>query len=321
VLPWAFANLPALSLRQYAGVLYGFVVVLVLFSAGAVLNYWLDPDTVLVGLGEGKPVPVLRNHIRFSLMIVAALTAGGWLLSKRAYWSHVWERRLFGLGLFFLFVAIHIFSVRSALVALYAVMLFTVLRFLFLTRRWAVGIVALVAMLVVPLVAYQNMESLQRRVGYMRYDWDRFLEAGQSENHAYSDSERFISLEAGYRIWRAHPILGVGVGDLENEVMAWTQAHHPLHTEHAKLPHNQFLYTLTATGFLGLLLTLLAFGIPLADKRFRHFYVFLAFQIIVFISFLVEYTLETSIGAAFVAFYQLWWMRMGEATVQEQDRT
>ncbi len=315
VLPWAFANLPRLALRQYASVVYVLVVVLVLFSAGSLLNFRLDSETILAGLGEGQPVPVPRNHIRFSLIMVIALTAGGWLLGKRAYWSHAWERRLFGAGLVFLFVAIHIFSVRSALVALYAVMLFSTFRFLMETKRWAISLVAVAFMAAVPVVAYMSMDSIRQRIGYMLYDWQHFRSSGGGES--YSDSERFVSLDIGYHIWRDNKILGVGIGDLEQATLEKTIERHPIYAETPKLPHNQFLYTMAATGLFGLSLSALAFALPLFDRRYRGFYLFMAFQIIVSISFLVEYTLETSIGAAFFLFYQLWWMRMGEALADD----
>ncbi len=314
VLPWAFANLPRLALRQYASVVFVLVVTMVLFSAGSLLNFWLDSETILSGLGEGQPIPVPRHHIRFSLIIVVALTAGSWLLGKRTYWSGKWERILFAAGLVFLFIAIHAFSVRSALVALYAVMLFSTFRFLVETKRWVVSLFAVAFMVAVPVVAYLSMKSIQQRIGYMFYDWEHFRSSGGGES--YSDSERFISLDVGYNIWRDNKVLGVGVGDLEQATLEKTIELYPIYAETPKLPHNQFVYTLAATGLLGLLLTLLAFAIPLFERQYRNFYIFLAFQIIVFISFLVEYTLETSIGASFFLFFQLWWMRMGEAIAE-----
>jgi hypothetical protein len=38
----------------------------------------------------------------------------------------------------------------------------------------------------------------------------------------------------------------------------------------------------------------------------RRFYLFLTFQVIILVSFLVEYTIETAIGVAFYLFYTLW---------------
>jgi O-antigen ligase len=310
VLPWAFANLPVLGFRRYAALIYVFVLVLVLFTAGSLLNFALDPDTILSGLGEGQPVPVPRNHIRFSLMIVLAIVSGGWLVGKADYWSSRMERNWFAGALIFLFLAVHILSVRSALIALYAALGFSVFRFLFLTKNWKVGILALVLLVLAPVIALNTVGSLKQRVAYMLYDWQHFRSAEGGES--YSDSERFISLDVGARIWLDNKVMGVGVGDLEQETQRYTSNFHPFYAETPKLPHNQFIYILAGTGLIGLMVSLLALLYPLTIATYRKFYLFIVFQVIVFVSFLVEYTLETSIGAAFYLFYMLWWMRMAE---------
>ena len=89
-----------------------------------------------------------------------------------------------------------------------------------------------------------------------------------------------------------------------------TVALYPNYAEAPKMPHNQLVYILASTGIAGLLVSLAALLYPLFFRRYRAFYLYMAFQSIVFVSFLVEYTLETSIGAAFYLFYQIWWMLM-----------
>ena len=84
------------------------------------------------------------------------------------------------------------------------------------------------------------------------------------------------------------------------------------YTIEPKLPHNQFIYILAGTGAIGLLLSLLAFIWPIVTGGWRHFYLFATFQIIILMSFLVEYTIETSIGVAYYLFYLFWFGKMAE---------
>jgi O-antigen ligase len=315
VLPWAFANLPVLGFRRYATLIYMFVLVLCLFTAGSLLNFALDSNTILSGLGEGQPVPVPRHHIRFSLMIVLAVVSGGWLVGELGYWKSKMERNWFAFALVFLFLAVHILSVRSALIALYAALGFSVFRFLYLTKNWKIGFFALILLVSAPIIALNTVGSLKQRIAYMLYDWQHFRSAEGGES--YSDSERFISLDVGVRIWLDNKITGVGIGDLVQETQRYTTTFHPFYAETPKLPHNQFIYILAATGIVGLLISLLALLYPLTLAVYRRFYIFIVFQVIVFVSFLVEYTLETSIGAAFYLFYMLWWMRMAE---EQEDK-
>jgi O-antigen ligase len=310
VLPWAMANLPALTWRQLSAVPCILVASLVLLCLGVGANFLLDPDTILAGLREGQPVPVPRHHIRFSLMLTVGILTGGWLWSKGFYWRSPWERRVVPILVVFLFVFIHFLSVRSGLVALYVALGFTLLRFMRRTRRWKWALAGLSLLILIPMVAVSTMPSLQQRISYMRHDWSRYQTTG-GEN--YSDSERFVSLHVGAQMWREHPHLGVGMGDLERETQRYTAQLYPSYRETPKLPHNQFVYLLAGTGWIGLLLALLPMLYPLTLGVYRRFYPFVAFQVVVFVSFLVEYTLETSIGAAFYIFYQLWWMKMAEA--------
>lgn len=311
ILPWAFANLPALRLRQLAAPIYGSLLVMVVLSAGVLVNFGLEPDLILNGLKEGQPVPVPRHHIRFSLIMVVTILSTGWLSLQHDYWSSRAERRWVVLGVLFLVVTLHILTVRSALVAFYAGLFFTLIRYWWKTRNWKLGLLALSVLLLVPVITVSTVESVRNRIAYMRYDWEQFRSAKGGAN--YSDAERFVSLEVGIRIWMEQPWLGVGVGDLELENQRMTDRIHPEYSETPKLPHNQFIYILASTGLLGLIISGLAWMYPLFFFKYRKNYLFMSFQVVVFISFLVEYTLETSIGAAFCLFYQLWWIKMAEA--------
>ena len=106
--------------------------------------------------------------------------------------------------------------------------------------------------------------------------------------------------------------MGVGAGDLPRETARLVNQYFPKYLETPKMPHNQFLYILAGTGLLGLSLSLLAFYYPLWLNRYRRYYLFATFQVMVFVSFLVEYTIETAMGVAWYLFYTLFFMKMAE---------
>ncbi len=313
MLPWAFANLPALTFRRYQLVLYGLVWMLVLTCIGVGINFMQNADLILEGLRHGRPIPVPRNHIRFNLLLATGILAGGWLWAQHFRWRYSWERPALVVALVFLFGFLHFLSVRSGIAALYAALLFTVLRFLLRTRRWGVGLAALALMAVLPWLALHSIPSLQQRISYMVYDWQQYQKNAGDD---YSDSERWISLWAGLELWREHPVLGVGAGDLPAEIQRVVNRRFPAYTVAPKLPHNQFIYLLAGTGLLGLLLSMVALTAPLTERRSRRFYLFSAFQIMIFISFLVEYTIETAIGVGFYLFYLLWFREMAKCNRQ-----
>lgn len=309
VLPWAFANLPRLSYRQYCGLLYLLVWALVFTGIGIAVHYAANEEEILVGLSRGQPIPVPRSHIRFNLILATGIVAGGWLWARGFVWRYAWERKALACALVLLFGIIHFLSVRSGLAALYAALVFTAIYVVVVQRRWRLGVLLLLFLTAAPVIAVYNSPSLYTRLSYMFYDWEQYQ---KTQGNNYSDAGRWVSLDVGLQLWREHPLLGVGIGDLPTETRRVVQARFPNYAVDPKLPHNQFIYLLAGLGLVGLLTSLWALLAPFAERKTRKFYLFCAFQVIVFVSFLVEYTLETSIGAAFYLFYTLWFREMAD---------
>ena len=309
VMPWVFANFPSLSKYQYRSVLYVLFWSVFLICIGVGINLALHTEEILKNLGQGQPIPVPRNHIRFNLILATAILVGGWLWEQRYVWRFAWERKALMAAVVLLFIFIHVLSVRSGIVTLYAALVFSVIRFVIRTRRWKAGLVTLLIIVITPLIAIMSIPSLQQRMAYMAWDWKQYQ---RNEGDNYSDSERWVSFAAGMQMWRENRWLGVGTGDLPMEVQRIVNQRFPKYTIEPKLPHNQFIYILAGTGAIGLLLSLLAFIWPIATGGWRHFYLFATFQIIILMSFLVEYTIETSMGVSYYLFYLFWFGKMAE---------
>jgi len=307
VLPWAFANLPPLGERRHRLLLYNLVWALVVMCIGVVVNFFLHRPEIMQAMYQGRPMPVPRNHIRFSLMVATAVLAGAWLWQQRFVWRYVWERHALGFAVLFLFGFAHFLAVRSGLAALYAALLFLGVRWAWQRRRWGTVLVVAFAAGIVFWGAVRTLPSLKQKWEYTVYDWQQYR---QNKGATYSDSERWVSMQTGWLIWQEHPWLGVGAGDLPDETEKTLTEHFPNYRSTPKLPHNQFLYLLAGTGLLGLMLSLCAFLYPVFAYRGGQA-IFFAFQVMVFVSFLVEYTIETAMGVAWYLFFTLWFMRGG----------
>lgn len=305
VLPWAFANMPPIRTRDFQLVLYLLALVMVLLCIGVGINYILHQETILMAMQQGRPMPMPRNHIRFSLMLATAVLAGGYLWHQRFHWRFQWERPLLAVAVLFLFAFAHFLSVRSGLIALYGALFFILVRYVRQTRRWQVAVPILTLLLVIPWLALQLMPSLKQKLAYTEQDWEQYTK-GAGEN--YSDAERWISLKTGWLMWQEHVWIGIGEGDLPKETARLTREHFPNYENTPKLPHNQFLYILAGTGIIGLGFSMIAFLYPLFLRKYREDYLFATFQVLVFISFLVEYTIETAAGVAWYLFFTLWLM-------------
>lgn len=253
VLPWAFANMPPLGKRRHRLLLYILVWVLVVLCLGVVINFFLHRPEIMQAMYQGRPMPVPRNHIRFSLMVVTAVISGAWLWQQRFVWRHAWERNALGFAVLFLFGFAHFLAVRSGLAALYAALMFLGVRWAWQHRRWGSVLVVAVAAGIVFWGAVRTLPSLKQKWEYTVYDWQQYR---QNKGATYSDSERWVSMQTGWLIWQEHLWFGVGAGDLPAETEKTLTEHFPNYRSTPKLPHNQFLYLLAGTGLLGLLLSL-----------------------------------------------------------------
>lgn len=304
VMPWAFANLPSLERRAYQKVLYLLVWFMVLICIGVGVNFLLHYNAIIAGLGSGQPVPVPREHVRFSLVLATAILCGAWLWKERFFLKYRQERAALLAACGFLFLVIHILSVRGGLAALYGAVFFLLARYAWTTRRWLAGLGGIVVMLAIMWLAVENIPSLKTRLGYMKYDWERYQ---NNTGEAYSDAERWVSLKVGIKIWGKYPLLGCGSGDLKNEVSKELAADYPEYARSPKLPHNQWIHIMASTGLLGLALSAIGFLAPLFDSRNRAG-LFLAFQVMVWLTFIIECTVENAIGVSWYLFYTLWFM-------------
>jgi O-antigen ligase len=166
-------------------------------------------------------------------------------------------------------------------------------------NRWISFLVGIVCVAAAAWGATQIFPSLAMKYSYTRFDQSQYF---GGTGGSYSDSGRMASLVAGWEIVKEHPLLGVGTGDLPSVTNQKTLIKHPEFIGNVKLPHNQWLFIWASTGLLGLLSSLLALLFWTLKKIYYGNTLFVGFQAIALVSLLVEYTFETSIGAAFFLF-------------------
>lgn len=304
VLPWVLANLPDISDRQWKSTLYLLIWFMTAVCIGVGINFVMHFDAMIEGLGRGNPIPVPRSHVRFSLILATTIIAGGWLWQQGFFLWRRWERKILGIAVLFLFFFIHVLSVRGGLFSLYAGLFFLSVRYIWISRRWLVGLGVLFGLTAALVIAATSVPSLNRRIGYMLYDWGRFRT--QNEGYLYSDASRWISMRVGWQLWEESPVLGTGAGDLMEETRKMTARLFPEYAQEARLPHNQFLFVMASTGLPGLAAFLTALILPFYRNRRKA--LFTTFQVMAWASFLIECTIENAIGVAWFLFFSLWFM-------------
>lgn len=300
-LPIAFASLPRLSRRQYYGVMSFFVIISAIVALGVSVLYMRNFEEFTQRLSMGQALKTPINHILFSLLICIA-TVAGWELFRNKFSYRFRSEPYIMLGIsLFLVAFLHILSVRSGLIALYICWTAIATGYVWRTRKFALGFAVIVSVAALPLLAYQFVPSFKTRMDYARWDIAQYR-AGQG--NMYSDSDRLTSISLGLKIGNAHPIFGVGAGDVRQQMTAEYLEIHPEATK-ILIPHNQFVNAYAGTGLVGLLLFLIAFLGPLFGQRHHRDTFLVGLHIIFACSFLSESTIETAIGTAIFLFFLL----------------
>jgi hypothetical protein len=299
VMPLMFLMFPRISERQRAGLYYFLLILMSLLCVGIGINYLLHAEAINVAIKQGKPMPTPGNHIRFSLLLAYAVVCGAYLYWKKFGWKFRWERKLiFGLTVF-LFLFMHFLSVRSGLLVMYLAVGTMGLFYSIKTKRYWIGAAVIAMITLLPLLAYLLVPSFRAKIEYMSYDqWMR----NRNEGGLYADSGRIYSLETGWEIFKAHPVIGIGTGHLQRAVDETFQTKYP-EVPHPLMPHNQFLYTAASWGISGLIVFIWAFFYPLFYRRNYRKPLILASYVIFFAMCMLEHNLETTVGIAFYSFF------------------
>lgn len=295
LLPIAIAGLPKFTDRQYFSLLYLLVGLVVISCVGVGVNYAMNFEAINYNIGRSGSIPTPISHIRFSLLVALAFFASIYLYYNNFYLKFSSEKYLQLACALFLLIFIHMLSVRSGILALYLAGFALIVRYIFLTKRYLIGGIMALAIVALPILAFQFSPGFRAQAYLMQHNYiEFFIRKNVGE---YSDTQRLASYQMAFEAAKSSPLIGVGVGDIKDATEVAYAKHYP--TADPKLPHNQFLFFYTATGLLGLLLFVIAFFVPLFHRKRYLDVLFLAFYTIVFTSFMVENTLETAIGTAF----------------------
>jgi O-antigen ligase len=298
VLPIAFYFFEPLSKRTFYILLYAFSVVVAVNCLVMLVNYAFHFEAVTYRLGRGKPMPFVKEHITFSIMAVFACFSSFTLWRDRFFLKNPIEIKfLLGLSIF-LFLALHIISVRTGLLTLYICLIINLFIYIFKEKKYLIGTVALVALMSFPLAAYRFIPSLQMRVNYALWDFQQYKDGNLVKK---SDSERIVSLQMGMAVLKKNPILGVGSGDLMDAVGEEYAQNYP--QLEVREPHNGLLFMAVGVGSVGLLIFLLGFSFHLFYKKYFHHILYLTLHIVLLASITIDFIIEASFGTTFYVLF------------------
>lgn len=248
---------------------------------------------------HAKTTPTIIEHIRYSLLLSIAVFASVQAYLKSSLLVTKTQKNLVaGMGIF-IFIFLHVLSIRSGLLALYATGFVWLIVYVFQSgrKKFLLVLPAGFAFLV---LMYFFVPSLHNKVNYMVRDVSQFA-TGKSVNN-YSDGNRLLSMKIGTRVGLEHPVIGVGSGDVQDEMNVVYKNEYPdIDKRNWLIPHNQFVYIFTALGMVGLLIFVFCLVYPLFNQYVLNDVFCLAVLISSYTSFLSESTLELQQGIVLVS--------------------
>ncbi len=286
-------------------------------AGAATINYILHFRAINEMYLHSKVMPTEPDHIRFSLIITMSVAAGVLLLVHGAV-KKEWRFWVFA-TIIFLILFLHLLAVRSGQMTFYALGVLAVVWLVLKKRMWKQAIALGTALVFLPVISYVVFPTFNNKVQNTQQDVSKVQQESAREGRTYSIAARVYSYRAAWAVWNNNKVVGVGKPDLQDEMAKqYTILYPEIGSNYYILPHNQYLYNLAAYGGFGLVVFLIGMFYPVWWARGKHAPLLLAQYVSVGLSFLVEYTLETQIGLAFVVFFIMLALQ-GSLPCEEED--
>lgn len=302
-LPFVFAGLKRLNKRAFITILYAFILTFFVSTSVILFRYYSNYSQITESFLRGSALPIPYSHIRYSLMLGFSLFCSLYLWQQKSFLFSAGEKKLQIFFAAFAFIALHILSVRSGLLAVYLGLLFLAVHAVVVEKKWIAGVILTATIVLLPYLAYLFVPSLHNKINYMRYDLDEYKKGAINDR---SDAMRIVSIKVGMEIWKEHKLLGVGAGDLRNECDRFYEREYPsISPENRRLPHNQLVWMLSTTGVVGLLVFLFSFFYPFFSSGLYKQWIAVVFYLSLFSSFFTEHSLEEQMGTGFFLIFLL----------------
>lgn len=305
-LPFLAIPLSLVSIRSLPNKMLNWVIHFAFYFISAIagfimVNYFINFSTITESILHGNAIPSPIHHIHLSIFVVFTILTGAFIINKKIYLFSKKESYLIVAIIIFLVAFLHIFAVRTGLLSLYTVLLYLIIHELRKGKNRKFAIAGLALIIILPVSAYFSVNSFRNKIDYTVEDLEMFIKEDYYKD--YSDGNRLVSMKAGFIIGNQSPLIGVGAGDLVNELSNLYQERYPEVKDFNLLPHNQLIQAYAATGILGVAIILLALILPIVTKSIRQDWYLVSMSIVIYVGIMVEPLFENQIGVALYTFY------------------
>lgn len=310
-LPFAMYHIPLRQVFFLKMIIAGILLLLFSGIVYSVLPLLSDPDLLLHR--DHLPSPVEGDYIRFTMALVLGLLPAGLLLRYRGRYGVTGPAAALLVAWMIVAVAyVHFQAAKSGLLSFY-ILSGVLLLYYFGKRSSVLAWILIPLMLVAGTGAVLLVPSLRRQADNLLREQKVWA---QQDTKAFSTTASLVPRLLSYRIAcdliAAHPLLGLGAGDMKAGMDREYMQKYPDFPATARLlPHNQFLCAALATGVpLSLSLVWMALAPLHAGKRRL---MATATALIMLAGLMIEPSLETQYGIFLYLFFTVLSLRLDDA--------
>ncbi len=315
ILPLAFIFFKPLSNRQFMLVYYFFLIGVFIISLDAFINYLNNSEAINQMYLQSQVMPtIVSHHPTFSIMISFAIYVAYYLYKHQFYAFNKNERYAIAAIGILLFTFLHIFSVRSGLLAIYVLIFIEFYKFIFIKKQYKTGMLSLLFSFLIGFSTFMLSPTIRNKVENTRSD---ISNSGNGNINNQSLGSRMASCHIALDIADSTSwLMGSGLGDLQDLSDYMWSTKYPDVTKKI-IPHNQFLFYLAATGIIGLLVFIFCLIFPLLYKsNFKHPLLSIHY-IIMLIALMFEAFFQTQLGVAYCLIFIL--LPLNQTAIWQND--
>jgi O-antigen ligase len=270
-------------------------------GTATVIDYMLHSAEIDQRIQTSKEVQVWLgcNHIYFSVIMAFSILGGVWsMLQPGDLWMRG-ERYIVMAMVIACFLEMHVLTTRTGLVGFYLTALVLGCAKLLRDRSYLLAMALVLSLCSLPVAGYFGLSSFRHRMDNSIMDVTRYFR-GKDPNYL-SIGTRIESWKTAIQLWKKHPLIGVGMADLETDMTAqYVEDRSGLCPENFQKPHNQFLQNLVGWGIIGFLWLCLAWFYPAFSVRWPKNLIFWMFWVNYGISMMGESMMERQRGVSFL---------------------
>jgi O-antigen ligase len=299
-IPIGIFSFKHLSKHQLMAIFYLYIAFCIGGCVWSYVQYLSNKDAFDAGYGISHviPTPFKGDHIRFSIAVVLAIWFSYFCIQKI---NIVWLKILTWMAILIFVFYLHILSVKTGLVCFYILFVTLLIHQIKIKKNYKTAVLGLVVLICLPIVAFYTSNTFNRKMYYIKYSIVEMLD--NKNDLGVSDEGRLISYTLALNIWKNNKLLGIGAGDIPQQLQKQFVITFPnTNPVRTLLPHNQLLMIMLVAGLFGAVVYLYFLLIPLFSY-YKKSLLFIGFWLIVLIPQLVEPLHETQYGIAIHLFF------------------